>query len=82
MDGESIDDIIPLATLIAFNGVNRYVVKNIYAVSVYCIPHGGYLITIRNNNSNSHILVKAVLCKQINLINRCCNHLCLNDIGF
>ena len=30
MDGETIDDIIPLATLIAFNGVNRYVVKDIY----------------------------------------------------
>ena len=61
MDGETIDDIIPLATLIAFNGVNRYVVKDIYAVSVYCIPHSSNLIAIGNNDAYGHIFAEILL---------------------
>ena len=81
MYGEAVNDIVALTTLIAFNGVNRNVVKHGYTVSVNGIPYGGDLITIRHNDTYRHILIKIIFCQKIDLIHRCSNHLSLNDVG-
>ena len=48
---EAIDDVVALTALIAFHGVDGYVVKNGYAIAVYRVAYCSNLVAIRYDNA-------------------------------
>ena len=57
---ETIDDIVALATLVTFNGVDRDVVQLRNAQAVDSSTHGSNLIAVRHNDTQRFQYIKIV----------------------
>ena len=53
LHGETIDDDIPIAALVAFDGVDGDVMEFFDMVFVYFVAYSGYLMTVRHYDSDS-----------------------------
>ena len=79
-DGEAVDDVLALASLIALHGVDHDVVERFDVVAVYLVAYGGNLIAIGHDDAHRAVFVEALWIHEVDAMHRGGDHPGLDEI--